>query len=411
MLRKQPHLKVLVTLLACGLSMAAQAATPSLSLDGFGTLGAVYSDEARADHTSSIFAARGAGYSSDWSAEVDSRLGLQLSAEVTPRLSGVVQAISEQRYDGSYQPTIEWANLKYHVTPDLSVRAGRLMLPVFMNAEYRKVGYALPWVRTPQEVYSSIPISNIDGVDISYRFRLGEVNNTLRATYGQTTGKFPYIDQNGERATGAAVAREGFTLGNNLEWQNLRLFTAYTHYRLSIEELTPFFDIYRAFGPDGEAIADRYDMNDKRFDVFSLGANYDTGNWFVMGEWTQSSSRTFVGDSRGWYITHGYRLGSITPYVTYARHSKRSPTSVAGLSQPGTEVLDATLNYFTAYQDSQTRFSLGARWDFARGMNLKAQIDHIDLDAGSNGYLTNRNPAFEPGGSVNLFSLALDFVF
>lgn len=409
--RKQALLLISSFLLASNLGLMAQADTPSLSLNGFGTLGMVYSDEDQADFVSSIFAPRGAGHSSDWSAEVDSRLGLQLTADFSPRLSGVVQAVSEQRYDGTYTPVIEWANVKFDVTPDFSLRAGRVVLPTFMNAEYRKVGYALPWVRPPQEVYNSIPVSNIDGIDVSYRFRFGEVVNTLRATYGQTNAKFPYRDMNGDLTSGDSESREGLTIGNSLEWGDLRLFAAYSQSRLTIEEFSPFFDIYRLYGPRGEAIADRYDVDDKRFEVMSLGASFDRGDWFVMGEWTQTESRTFMADSRGWYVTGGYRVGAFTPYVTYARHRIHSSTSSPGLSQPGTEALDALLNSFLSHQPKQTSLSLGARWDVALNLALKAQFDHIDLEPGSPGYLVNSQPGFEPGGSVNLFSLALDFVF
>ncbi|MGM0703355.1 MAG: porin [Pseudomonadota bacterium] len=408
--RKQALL-VIVSLLLAPNFLKAQADTPSLSVNGFGTLGVVHSDEDQAAFVANIFAPRGAGHSSSWSAEVDSRLGLQLTADFTTRLSGVVQAVSEQRYDGSYRPDIEWANVKFDATPDFSLRAGRVMLPIFMNAEYRKVGYAIPWVRPPQEVYRSIPVSNIDGVDASYRFHFGEAVNTLRATYGQTNAKSPYIDEAGNRATSEAESRDGLTISNHLEWYDLSLFAAYSQFRLTIDEFSPFFDIYRMFGPQGEAIANRYDVEDKRFEVVSLGANFDRGDWFVMGEWTQMKSRTFLADSHGWYVTGGYRIGTITPYITYAKHRITSSTSTPGLSQPGTAQLDAILNTFLSYQPQQTGVSLGVRWDFSRNMTLKAQLDHIDMEPGSPGYLVNPQPGFEPGGTVKLFSLALDFVF
>jgi len=124
------------------------------TLNGFGTLAVVHSDEDQADFVSNQLAPDGAGYTRAWSPEVDSRFGLQLTAKLTPRLTGVLQLITEQRYDESYTPSVEWANLKYDITPDLSVRVGRMVLSSFMVSEYRKVGYATPWVRPPEEVYS-----------------------------------------------------------------------------------------------------------------------------------------------------------------------------------------------------------------------------------------------------------------
>ncbi|UYG03209.1 porin [Halomonas sp. LR3S48] len=397
--------------LAYGLPLAAQANTPSLSLNGFGTLAVVHSSEGEADFVSSMLMPRGAGHTSDWSAEVDSRLGLQLTANLTPRLSSVVQAVTEQQYDGQFRPAIEWANINFDVTPDLSMRVGRVILPVFMNSEYRKVGYATPWIRPPLEVYRTIPVSSADGVDVSYRTHIASVTNTLRATYGQSDSTFPYIDATLSRATAEARAREGLTVSNTMDHGNVSVFAAYSHYRLTIEEFNPLFDAFRMFGPEGDAIADRYNVDGKSFEVISLGARYDPGNWFAMGEWTQTSSRTFLADSRGWYISGGYRLGAFTPYLTYAGQRILSKTSTPGLSQPGSEALDAMLNAMLQGQPQQRSVSVGVRWDFSSNMAVKAQFDHMNHEGGSRGYLVNSQPGFEPGGSVNLFSLALDFVF
>lgn len=385
--------------------------TPSVSFNGFGTAGVVHSDERQADFVSNLFVPQGAGHSNEWSAKVDSRVGLQLTANLTSRLSSVVQVVSEQRYDGSYQPDVEWAYAKFDVTPDFSVRAGRMVLPTLMASEYRKVGYASPWVRPPEEVYRMLPVTHFNGVELSHHSYLSGFTNTLQATYGGTDSKFP----GGSEIT----ARDGMTLANTLERGATTLFASYGRYRLTIEALNPFFDAYRQFGPEGEAIADRYDVDGKRVDVLTLGAGYDPGDWFVMGEWAQSNSRTFIGDTRGWYATGGYRFGNVTPYLTLARMWVDSPTSDPGVSTAGLPPpyaahvggLNHGLNEILGSAAQQKSLSLGARWDFARNMALKVQYDHLDLDAGSPGVLVNRQPGFEPGGSVNLFSLALDFVF
>ena len=56
----------------------------------------------------------------------------------------MLQVVSEQRLDRSYRPIVEWANIKYQATPDLSLRFGRIALPMFLAADYRKIGYAYP---------------------------------------------------------------------------------------------------------------------------------------------------------------------------------------------------------------------------------------------------------------------------
>jgi hypothetical protein len=390
---------------------APRADTPSLSIDGFGTLGMVHSDEDQADFASSGLVPEGAGHSGDWSAKVDSRVGLQLTALITPRLSGVLQFIAEQRYDDSYKPTLEWANLKFDITPDLSVRAGRIVLPTFLVSEYRKVGYANPWVRPPQEVYGVVPVTSTDGVDLSYRFRVDRFTNTVRAIYGRRDIQVP----DGSEAN----ARDALTLADTLEFGSATLFAQYSRARLTLESVNPLFNAFRQFGPPGQAIAERYDVDDTEFHTVSLGARYDPGDWFVMGEYARSRSRSFLGDNRGWYVTGGYRYGAVTPYVTLARVLAHGNTSDPGLPLAGLPPplagqaagLNAALNGLLGGAARQRSVSLGARWDFMRNAALKVQYDHIDIDAGSPGVLSNIQPGFRPGGSVSLFSVALDFVF
>lgn len=390
---------------------AQEGGTPSVSFNGFGTLGMVHSDEDQATFVSDITVPKGAGHKNEWSAEVDSRLGLQLTANLAPQWSSFLQVIVEQDYNGDYTPAIEWANVKFDITPELSLRAGRVVLPTFMNSEYRKVGYAIPWVRPPQEVYRTVPVSNIDGIDAAYRFRFDDFTNTLQATYGQTDKTFPFDDGTGGWSKGEAQAREGLTISNTLERGGASFFAAYSQFSLTIDEFNPLFDIYRMFGPEGIALANRYDLDDKRFEMLTLGASYDAGDWFLMGEWTQMESRSLFADNRGWYVTGGYRFGTLTPYLTYAQQRTHNNDSNPGLSQPYTEELDAFLASILSSQPRQESLSVGVRWDFTRSMALKAQYDHMNLDSGSPGFLVNSQPEFEPGGTVNLFSLALDFVF
>jgi hypothetical protein len=90
--------------------------------------------------------------------------------------------ISEQNYDNTYTPHVEWANVKYQFTPDLSVRCGRTALPIFMVTDSREIGYANPRVRPPDELYRIVPVRSIDGADASYRVSLGPATNTLQVT-------------------------------------------------------------------------------------------------------------------------------------------------------------------------------------------------------------------------------------
>ncbi len=186
-----------IAMLAMALSAAsahaAEPAAPVLSFSGFGTVGLVHSSEQQADFTSSILKPNGAGYTHTWSADVDSLIGGQVTADFSSQLSAVLQVISEQNYDDTYRPHVEWANVKYQVTPGFSVRAGRTLLPTFLRSDTRKVAYTYPWVRPPLEVYHLVPASNINGVDARYRLRSGDITNSfagqLRQCRDHATGR------------------------------------------------------------------------------------------------------------------------------------------------------------------------------------------------------------------------------
>jgi hypothetical protein len=73
--------------------------------------------------------------------------------------------------------------------------------------------------------------------------------------------------------------------------------------------------------------------------------------------------------------------------------------------------LNAGLNTLLKSIPAQKTVSVGLRWDFMKNLDLKLQFDHTRLGADSYGTLINIQPGFRPGGTVNLTSATVDFVF
>ncbi|NEX59490.1 porin [Noviherbaspirillum galbum] len=401
-------------------AMAAEPGAPNISerpvftFSGFGTLGAVHSSERDADFTTHVFKPNGAGASHDWSFAPDSLLGGQVNARFGPRLSAVLQVVAEQRYDKTWRPQAEWANLKYQFTPSFSARIGRIALPGFLAADYRKVGYAIPWVRAPRDVYLLGPVTSNDGIDASHTIAVGEGNNTLQAYYGRKDIRSTYQDGD------PILARDSFGIVDTLEVGPLTLRAGYQTGRMSMGSSKDFFDRVRQFGSAGGQLADRYDLWDKTYRLMSFGGNIDQGRWFLTTEWAQLKTNSWAGDGQAWYAGAGYRIGHVTPFASVSRVRLTSPASDPGLPvaslpaflRPATQqangVLDSLLG---AIIPDQRTLSAGMRWDAAKNTAVKVQVDHMDLSTGSGGALKNLLPGFSPGGQVNLFTVSVDFVF
>jgi hypothetical protein len=400
------------SLFASGLLLAAAAgAAPGWTLSGFGTVGAVHSSERNADYTSSVMKASGAGATRAWSPHVDSRLGAQLDVQFERRWSAVLQVVSEQGLDNSYRPRVEWANVKFQATPDLALRFGRIALPMFLTADYRKVGYIYPWVRPPVEGYGALPITSSDGADASWRWSAGRVRNASQLFYGRTDVALI--------APLRVQARNIVGMSNTSDWGALSLRASLIGAEVTTDIGYQLFDAFDALGPAGAAITRRYEIDHKYVSVASLGANYDPGQWFLMAEASRSQSESLLGATRNAYASAGIRFGAFTSYLLVSRVRAASATSDAGLPTGGlppalagqVAQLNGGLNILLATIPQQTTQAAGLRWDLAANTALKFQYGRVTPHHGSRGTLINLTPAFRSGRTAHVASVALDFVY
>jgi hypothetical protein len=415
-MRRSAPLMLLSLLPMAALAVEVDAGGIPLKLSGFGTVGAAYSSEKNADYLVDEFKPNGPGYTHNPSFDADTRVGLQLSAQFTPSVSAVLQVIAQQNYQNSYRPGVEWANVRWQPMPDLALRAGRVVLPVFMVSDTRRVGYANPWVRPPVELYSMIPVTFSDGFDAAYRVATGPAMHNLQATFGTSDSHFPAAS--GFEPSVAKV-RDIAAAFDNVEIGPATLRVSYGQAKLNIPSYQQFSDAFAAFGPIGQAIADKYTVVNKRITFVGLGAAYDPGAWFVQAEWARFKTNSVLGTKEAGYVSGGYRFGKLTPYATYARSRLASNLTEPGLPvaalppavQPTAAFLNGLLNQQLNFVPRQSTASVGLRWDVFRNAAVKVQYDHIDLDDGSHGPFGNLQPGFTPGGRSHLYSAVLDFVF
>lgn len=359
---------------ATAASPAKDAGQTMIKFSGFGTLGITHSSERRGDYVPDGGFPHGAGLSSDWNTSNTSLFGVQVSGDFTPQLKGVLQVVSEYDSDNTYRPVVEWANIKYSFTPNMFVRIGRIALPTFIYSDSRDVGYSYPWIHPPVDVYRQLAITHNDGVDGSYRYYVGEASNTLKAILGgRATQDRP---NSTSTSTGIWGVFDTFEYGATTYRLGYQARNVTSHYSSGVTSASV------------------------RNSDLSAGVIYDPGKWFVMGEWIQRKSTT---KKQAAYISAGYRIDRVTPYLTF---SKDSPASFES-DNPA-----PTASAIQRARNAQSTAAFGTRWDFMKNADLKFQYDRIRLSADSNGNLANV-PAgtILYGSTFHVISATLDFIF
>lgn len=262
----------------------------SLQVSGFGTLGMSHTRSDRdwllaRDQTQF-------GASSASSALVDSRLGLQLNWAPAERWETALQLVLRERAkDASLGEAVEWAFVGYHISADWHLRLGRTSPDVFLQADLRNVGYALPWVRPSIEFYGWMPISSLDGADLSYtwhgehadwtvKVQLGDGLNTIQALRvddslrirNRNTGVLTLSREAGAWLIKASYARADIHVQPNADLQQLKQglqqIAALPVPTVAQQALALSDDLY----PQGLT------------QYASLGLQYQSGTWFGSAE-------------------------------------------------------------------------------------------------------------------------------
>ena len=386
-------------------SSAAQAdATswdPSWTFSGFGTVGYVETNTDLA-----LFAGPGqsGGASREGTLGVDSKIGGQINAKANNVFSATVQAISERNGDGNFKPAIEWAFLKAQVTPGLSLRVGRIGAPLFAVSDFRDIGYANIWVRTPLDVYGQVPFSHFDGADAIYQDTLGSTTLTGQVFYGITNSVSEGTPLQVRHQGGINLTAEfdnGITLRAGHVQGKLSAVSPALTQLVGILDTTPFADV-----------GNEASLNKKDASFNGVGIAYDHENWVASAEYTKRKTSSYISSTTGWDATLGYRIDKFTPYavVSQLKVNSSNVNNTIPTTVPQVAPLAAAINGLIADQaDGEKTDSIGVRWDAWKNIDIKAQYDHVKPSANSRGLFERVEPGFS--SSVSVYSIAVDFVF
>jgi hypothetical protein len=254
----------------------------------------------------------------------------------------------------------------------LSLRGGRMTMPLFAVSDFRNVNYANTWIRPPNEVYSLAMLTHLDGVDATYSFPVG--TTTLSASV--LGGNSVFIGPPGDEVKVREV--RGFNMLWETDWMTVRVGQV----KVKVTVTDPW-DPYTFSG---------------------IGVTYDHSNIVAQVEYATRRSELVpqMVNANGWYVLAGYRFGKAWPYVS---HAHTNPT-------------DNTLPFHLT--GKQTTTAIGLRWDAFKAAAVKLQYEHVDThDTWGTSFASL--PTSSSSASwlspvsitrpVNVLSASLDFVF
>ncbi len=401
---------------ACSQAWAADGSIiPPIKVSGFGTAALTWTDtnDAKFSRPNQI-----SGVGTSPRNGIDSQFGVQADTRFTPWLSATVQGLVRKNGEEGFRAKLSWALLKARINENWSVRAGRMVAPVFLISDYRNSGYANTTLRPPTVVYTQVPMDSIDGADVQFTKSFGDTTVTAQVAVGTTEVV--------AAARGTSVyfkAKDVSAFNLALEHGPLTVRLARTHATLHADgpsPVDPLFAGLRGAGagfrlPQLIQLADDLTVDKKKSSFTSRGAILDWNNLIAQGEYALRESDTYLPDTASWYVTGGYRFGKFLPYYTHSRTrvtdrvANTIPTTCAAPGcLPALRGLSAGVNGITAINNQSTN-TLGVRWDFARSAALKVQIDRVRPMDGGTGLLLNVQPGFS--GAVTVGAVAVDFVF
>lgn len=394
-------------------------------ISGFGTAAATYFTRSDADFTGSLVSVPdGAGRTKALSFEPDSKAGVQARYTPVDRLELTVQAISKHTAKDNWTPTIEWANLKYTFNENAAVRIGRIGHPFFMISDYRQVNYTNTALRPSVEVYNQVPVSASDVVEGLFRVELGGGQLGARVGIGRVNADAtPTLPA--ERDHDLIKIRDMAFLNLTYDIGALTVRAGYTQGSITYDALAAqrrIFDPLSSIPAAAAAsVRDRYEISNARSSFSGIGAVYDPGDYILSGEYVMLRSEKGYNNADAWTALAGYRIGQVTPYVSYGIAKVRDRIRVTEVASELTPVVGAVnaarfqaglQAYADASLHDQSTVSLGARWDFRKNVALKTQFDHINVKSpSSSGFLRNTSSTYPGAAGGNAFAVALDFIF
>jgi hypothetical protein len=286
---------------------------------------------------------------------------------------------------------MEWAYLKHTFDNDITVRGGKLRVPLFMYSDFIDVGFAQPWVRPPSETYSQVPFSSYVGADIAYDIEFSESVISLQAFGGESRS---IVDREVNGANLEFESNFGYMWGTSIAWN---------------------YDSLTLRGVYGTTVANSNDpiygqaIDDSRSQFYGAGLQYDNGDLLIISEYTSTEVAGEYPDVDSYYVTLGYRFGNLMPYFNYGYAESTDNADREGkfLDMNGDSVLDTPAGII--FDGQRSAYSIGLRYELLSNLSIKGDVTFVNNLDGTAGFMVGNLGGIEEDTTV--YSIRLDGVF
>ena len=312
------------------------------------------------------------------------------------------------------------------------MQAGRQRIPLFFYSDFLDVGYAYHWMRPPSDI--NLPVDSFDGIKLNWQGSLGDWDARSSVYYGTNETDSEAIGELGfDNMIGAVFyasndwlqLRASHLVGDiwidNLSAVSLTATRNQIYAQSFLYGSAGFIGnvansnaaadaIIAKFSDDPDFREGQGEDNANGAVFSSIAAHATFGNAFVVAEYTIYEFDDPV-ISEGWtevegyYMSAGYRIGSLTPHITYSVNEREldnyfNPVTYANAGlNPGTAAaIDGT--------EKTESITVGLRWDFHPAAAIKFEYQ-TSADKSDQEIIDVKGDARE----VDTFSAGIDIIF
>ncbi|MBO1255982.1 topoisomerase IV [Alteromonas sp. 5E99-2] len=322
-------------------------------------------------------------YEEDIVFDTDSLFALQISTDLSDKVSATAQILSRGRDD--FDANFEWAYISYKATDNLSVNLGRLRAPFFRYSDSADIGFSYHWITAPGTVYD-VGFTNLNGARLDYNNYIGDWEYSLQAALGTYESDFA----GGELSGNNLVV---LTAEATYEWFKIRTVYGRADGTFENPEIDATLDSIEAISPE---LTEALRVEDDAGFFLGLGLEADFYKWFIAAEFTQvDQTASFVPTDDAFYITAGARIGKFTPSITYEEldgvadniANQEIVNQFAGT--PFFDPLNAVnIGLQTSSSNKESRITAAIRYEFDTSIAIKADVRRIDDDINDNNDVT-----------------------